>query len=250
MKLVLIFLFQIISLSLFAQGLEAEIEFKDSPKELLVGDPLSATLRIWPLENLNEADKKQILEKDLFRFIKIVEIEKIQTSENNADILEIKFSGVVISEKKNWDQEIFVNGNPVKINSTKLQIKAFNLKGETYLYADQRLFKNKIIYLVIAILALLMIGWIFYRRKRNPSPVTTNDLDQIKKLILEAKNRNDFEKLYQVRNRLIISELLKNEKDDFFQMVNEKQYKKDWSEIEIQLIRENFEKLKGKLNVL
>ncbi len=250
MKLILILLFSLFINTIHAQTYESELELRKNQQEFKAGDIVEATLRIWPLESLNDEDKQRLIDQSFLGVFKILTAPNIHPSENNADILEIELRVLITGSTDKINNEIEVNGQKIKVTLKNIKITPLSLNEKSYVYADQSLINANMKIILIGFLAIIAIGYIIYRIKFKKIKKTQSTQNNLKILIENAKERNDFEKIYSQRE-VFLRTNLQNGKvlDDFFSVLNKYQYKKEWTTQELNEVQESFQKIKGGINV-
>lgn len=234
--------------NVFASSLEAEFEIDGKIKVLKEGDAINATLRVWPIENLDENEFKKLVGTNLFESFYLIDIESIAPSVNNADVVEMKASFVVVGKVNpdklliNYhDEMIHVRFKEVLVNQLENKSQDFIIENQNTDFSIQ---KWLIILLIIAFLILIYVKRDVFAKFRKK----TNQVDDrliYKKMFLEAKERKDYENIYRQKEMWLkyLAEVAPAH-HDFFKVLNEHQFKKEWSSQIKNEVDESFEQIR------
>ncbi len=245
----LYFLFSSIA---WSSSLEAEFEIDNKIKTLKEGDVVSATLRVWPIEDVDFAEFKKLQSTNLFDSFYLADVESIAPSINNSDVIELKGSFLVMGKINPSKLSINYHDQLVHVRFKEVLINQLDKKSNEFLVEDQDVDHNyatvSIIVLVLIIFSLLYfkrekIKQLFKKKEKVDEKVT------FARLFLLAKSREDFETLYLQKEKWI--KLLKEvtpAHHDFFKVLNEHQYKKEWSTAIKNEVEESFEQIRRSFN--
>jgi len=232
----------------WSSTLEAEFAIDNKITSLKEGDVVTAVLRVWPIEEVDEAEFRKLQTTTLFDSFYLAEIESIAPSVNNADVIELKGSFVVtgkINPSKlsiNYhDQLIHVRFKEVLINQLETKINQF--------YIEEQDIDHNYLNLVLIFGAIVLLVIMYVKRERLKllikKPEKTDDKLIYSQMFKQAKNREDYEAIYLQKDRwmkLLVE--VTPAHHDFFKILNEHQYKKDWNQNIKKEVEESFEQIR------
>ena len=89
----------LLSTSVFAQVINSEFKVSEASGQIKEGDLVEGVLRVWPIENADLNQFKKLEKQVLFNALYMAQILSLGTSENNADVVELKALFIVKSAK-------------------------------------------------------------------------------------------------------------------------------------------------------
>jgi hypothetical protein len=231
-----------------AAELEAEFVLNSELPELREGEVVNATLRIWPIENLEKKEIEKLSGQVILDSFFVVGFDSINPSENNADVVEAK--GTFVAIKKTLPENLFVSylGQNIRVKFKEVLFAPNSIKENNFQILSQATEFDKVTYLIIFLaLALLFSLYYFsdFLKKKFSKKVTTDPRVKFKHLFSNAKNRSDFEEIYhQKETWLPLLELVTPAHKEFFNVLNQYQYKKEWDNKEKNEVLESFEAIR------
>lgn len=249
MKLLATIFLIIISLNAFSEELQAEFFFNDNVKVLNEGDVVSGTLRVWPIENPKAEEFTKFKNKNLFDGMYVSEIISSQPSENNADVFELKANFIIVNKLQPEKMVFTYNNTPVHVRYREVLYKAMEKPSNEFFILDQSVDRNLILNILIAIICLggLFLGFKFRNSilKKFTKPKGIDLKTKYTKIFLEAKERQDFERIYLEKDiwTSLIEGITPAHKE-FFDVLNSHQYKKSWNKEEQNEVADSFEPIR------
>jgi hypothetical protein len=231
-----------------AQDLEAEFFFDEKISSIKEGDVLVGTLRVWPLENAQKQEFTKVLNTNLFNSFFVSEIISADPSVNNADVFELKAKLVVLNKVEAEKMIFEYNGTSLHVKYHEVLFKPLENKSEEFYVLEQSLDKNWTNLIIGIMAAGILISLFVFKDKikekfKKENPKTQHE--KYKSVFLNAKTRNDFEKIYKEKDIwLNLLEIHTPEHFDFFKTLNQFQYKKEWTETEFKEVQTAFEIIK------
>ncbi|MDD4975840.1 MAG: hypothetical protein PHY93_15900 [Bacteriovorax sp.] len=235
--------------SAFSQEIQAELSLISPPPVLKEGDIVEGTLKVWPLENADLSEFKKLENMTFANALNITEVENIEVSTNNADVVEAKLLFIVKRAEENTQQQLSYKGRILNIQVPPLKIAPPDKDPEDYYVLDQGVIYSNLGKIITAFVSLLLIITIFFKRKAFQSFIQKfkNDpiADRKKKLdekFSKAIKREDYEELYAIRREWLnlINEMAPAY-DDFFKTMERHQYKKNWNAEDLNEVKSSFE---------
>lgn len=244
---ILFFSFFLISVTVRAE-IKAELGLSSSSQVYKEGDLVEGTLKIWPVENADLEQFKKLENTGLGSSLLIAEVESAGVSPNNADVVELKLLFIVRPQKE-ASSSINYNGQSVVVNLPQVQVQEIK-KEKDFIVLDQGAFNSPFIFILISAGVLALILLAVWQRKRivglfskDPKAMMIKKFDR---LFQEAQLRSDFEKVYALKKEWLPLLKIKGlAHEEFFKIMEEHQYKKEWGEKEISEVRKSFDFIRG-----
>jgi len=246
---------------LIAQSAQIQGKFinLDSDKSLKVGDTFQGKLEIWPT-NQKKIDfkKEDLIGKIIMGLFFTQNIESINQSANNNEVLEILGQFMLVREFKDQTlQQLKLNETSigVSIEGMKLeQLEGEDFKNPTFLFSNAP-FKIPSIapYVIGGFLFLLVLSLAYFfllkRKKKRRLQEEIRRRNQLKKTWTEKFNnaceRKQFEEIYYLKKEWdSLLDIPSEKKRDFFKVMEEHQYKKHWDDIEMNNVIQTFHEFK------
>jgi hypothetical protein len=239
MKIVLIII-TIFSCSLNAYEVQGKLENLTENNIVKEADTFSAKLVLWPYEAEDEESFYELEGKDFLDFFFVSRVSKVQRSVNNNLALEVYLTLVL---KKFFIVEsfyIFTHKDiniPVEIVNIKPERR--QLKTMEFFVRDEKKVSGDARYLLYtAPLVLLLLGIILLFIKK----MKKEDVGEEPYVIKRIDKREEFEKIYQDRDRLLANYPDKETRiKKLLTQINNIQYKPNWSEEELGHIKNQYE---------
>ena len=256
-KIFFAFLILGLSCDLFAVNLgDAKFELQlDRERTYKEGDILNATLHIWPVE---DQEKKMNLKVGTFvdEVFYLAEVLSEKRSENNFDVVQVDLLLVLMKvptddklKIKLGDQEYLVD---LKIKAEPTQIE----QPQLIMYSQESegfglgFWMWNFIYIIgiAALFGIYLLTKMYLRKKRQ---------DQEKAKIQNywatrfntVEKRQDFEIVYgRKREWLRLVKLQTPPIVEFFRVMEDVQYKKQWNSDDEEVVKETFENIRGIFN--
>lgn len=245
--ILIIIVFVLYSANAFCMNSELIISSKSA--EINSGEFNEIIIRLWPTENVNLDELKKIEGQTLFGGLYISEIQSLSPSENNAEVFEIKAIGVVTGEIN--PSKLYFNylGHEIPVKFQDQKIKFTENKNKDFYILDQSLdLKLKTWIIISLIIILLFCIMVLFRKKIGDifkTKKTQDPREDFKTLFLNAKSREDFERIYSEKENWIPLLTVKTQAhSDFFDTINQYQYKKNWSHEEQVDVETSFDNIR------
>lgn len=231
--------------------------------ELKLGAPISIKFVFWPKEEFHLAafQEQNKNESDLLGAFYINQITSTKVSEYNEQAVVIDLEIVPL---KAFDVNIMPmysdssNSCMVQLENIKFgkqkekpEITIIDQKSEPLSGKSRKLLWSFLSVVIIFVLALLiLIGKRVISKNKMKHRIALRK-DYFKHLFASAEHREDYEKIYAIREEwidLINSDNHKKDIEVFFAAVNLYQYQKEWKEKELNRCRDAFSKIRGVWN--
>ena len=237
---------------LFAEEIKAQLSLDSESKVLIEGDLVRGRLTVWPIENANVENFRKYLMQEFMGSLKLVEIESLKTSDNNADVVEL--DGLFIVSGTQFSRQMSMNYLDATFTVTSADYQIIPLKGkkESFDILEQSIYSKKRywVYLISSLITILAI--VFFHKKILKK---LNDLRQLEKnkkkkfyleLFSKAETREDFEAIYQKKAEWmkLLSEVTPSH-ENFFKVMNMHQFKKNWERGELEEVKISFDYIRG-----
>jgi len=224
----------------FAYETKGELINLDSDKTLLEGEVINAQLRIWPLQDAIKSEVSNKLEgSEFLGLFYVSEVKKVAFSKNNSEVLEIALTLVVL---KNFVKQPFYIWSykalniPIEIvdlktvaNTVKTQGVLVEESGYKYEFSDN-LIKGIVSFITLVLVGLGVFFFSRFKKKKQIAEKVRKQNEKWHIKFREANDREDFEYIYV--NRALWLKLLVVQAPpitQFFEVLNQHQYKKEWS---------------------
>lgn len=254
MKKISLLLFLVFfSLKVLGAEIQAELQLTSTPAVLQEGDLVEAVLKIWPIENVDLNEFKQLESMILANALIITEVESIGPSFNNADVVEAKLLLIVKRSQENISSTLNYKGQLISVVVPPLKIKAADKDPEDYYVMDQGLIASDLFKGVVALVCFILMFLLFWKRKNiksliqkfksNPVAIAAK---KYKEMFLQATTRQDYEKIYALRVewlQLIVVQAPAYK--EFFSKMEQHQYKKSWNNEELSEVQNCFDVIRG-----
>ncbi len=246
--LALIILLLSFNTNLFAEAINGEFKPAEDISHIKEGDLIEATLRFWPIENADLTQFKKLEKTALFNAFYLAQVIELGVSQNNADVVEMKGLFIVKSAKPQSLQIFKYNESPIELHLDGVNITELQNKNQDYFVLDQPLNKSYILIILASILAVIVVVAIFKRQRIKEFLIGLKpDADKKARKRYDAQfrsanKREDFESIY--REKELWLRLLENRApahNEFFKVLNQYQYKKDWSNDDYTEVRTSFD---------
>ncbi|MBC7429009.1 MAG: hypothetical protein H7336_10380 [Bacteriovorax sp.] len=244
----LITLTMFLSTSAFAENINTEFKPTQDISHLKEGDLIEVEMKFWPIENADLSQFKKLEKTVFFNAFYLAQVLTLETSANNADVIELKALYIVKSAKP---QPLFVfkyNESPVEMHLDGIKIEELKNKESDYFILDQSLNGSHLLIILGCILIALLAAAIYKRQalKQFIIGLKPDALKKAKKkydeMFRKASKREDFEVIYQEKeNWLKLLEIRAPAHNEFFKILNQYQFKKEWSNEDCGEVRSSFD---------
>jgi hypothetical protein len=246
--LVVYIFFILLSFTSQASSLEikSSIQISPSSHEYHEGDLVELDIKIWPIESADLEEFKKIEDTSLFGGLEITQVNSVETSENNADVVIIKATAVVVAEGKTATA---INYKEHQINLSAPDYKFIPLAGKQkdFYVLDQSL-THSMVFIGILVGVLLLGGavYLYLRKVRTTEDKNTQPKNFYQEIFSNAESRTDFENVYSLKKEwipLLIAETTAHR--EFFKLMETHQYRKEWSADLTMEIKNSFDIIRG-----
>ena len=237
----------------FGAEIQSEFHIVDSDQVVKEGDIVEGILKIWPLENADIGEFKNLQEKILFDAFYLTDIQSVGPSENNADVVEMKAWFIVQGSKGLTDQVFSYKGRTILIHAPNVKIEKLGIDKDDYYIMNQSISYSSTTQVIFGVVVFLIIALVILKRKKLSSLFHKYKYDPkkeaIKKfrdLFSKAQSREDFEKIYSLKNDWYeFIEMKAPAYNEFFRLMETHQYKRSWSTEEINEVATGFDVIRG-----
>lgn len=257
MKNILILLIFIFNLTAFANDKGKLTFFTD---KVSVGETVPARI-IFPIHGLeSNFHDEDFLHKKINESFFIAEVKDHHLSENNHDMYVVNVLVTIIRSFIPGNEQVFQVGHlDIRLDTDeRMQVEKFSEKlPEDFIFIENKLklpldlTVKKLIVLIATILGAGFAWWYFKRRKKKQliereKRIAVEKLNTWKQLITKAKDRTDYEKIYQgqMEWKIFLSEPSKC--DEIIKKLDQFIYKQSWDQSDLsEVSKVNQELLKG-----
>ncbi len=242
----------LLSLIVFSSGVFAEINSQihiyPEVNGYIQGDIVNIELEVYPIENLSIDEFKKIEGSTLYKALEVTQINSIEKSENNADVVIIKGLAVVIADPTGISSSIKYFGTDISLPAISFKFIPLKNKNKDYYILNQAGISAKQIWFWFLLPVCILI--IFIGNKLNNKNKIKKELAEKKKkfnqLFQSASSRKDYEVIYNCKKEWL--EVLTNETNayrEYFLVMENHQYKKEWNDEDINEVKNFFDIIRG-----
>lgn len=230
----------------------AEVVLVSPPAVLKEGDIVEGSMKVWPLENADVNEFKKIENTTLANALYISEVSNVETSPNNADVVEVKLLFIVKRSTELEPQVFNYRGRSIPIKLPDLNLAPAEKDSPGYFVMDQGLIYSHWGKILTGILALILMTLIIFKRnaiKNILNKFKHDPIEEAKKqfkiIFANASKREDFETIYIRRQEWLgLNSELARLYEEFFKVLHKHQYKKDWNPEDLNEVKESFEAIR------
>lgn len=241
----------LLSFNTHAADVKAQLDLSASQNVFKEGELLSGSLKIWPLENADLEEFKHLQNKQLTSSLQILGIDSVELSANNAEVVEAKLL-LVVKKSPDYNSAINYHGTVIPIIAPDVKVAEGQIPKD-YIILDQSLISSKALLLILAALLVASIALAIWKKealmnlvKKFKSDPRAELIKKYRQLFESANSREDFEQLYASRRQWYeLLNIKAQAYDEFFSVINEHQYKKDWSDKELNEVKKIFDIIRG-----
>ena len=211
-------------------------------RQYFPGDFVSGTLKF---DSKVSGQVSQLKGKKFLDTFYVSEVATKDSSE--AEITLIPFGPIDSKKPLNWEG-IPVNLSALLLGPSSSEPKSFIILERAF---NSSFFEDFWPWIIMG-LALLLLGVLLWKIRKNKMFLKMLAIGREKKIafwkgiITEASNRSDFEMIYKTRKEWMSLLNLSNPKiDDFFEVLNRHQYKKDWNDGDFSEVLESYLRFKN-----
>ena len=245
---ILIVTFILLMSTAFSQVIQGEFIPSVNGSSIKEGDVFEATIRVWPIENVDLNQFKKLEKTILFSSLYMAQITSLGISQNNSDVIELSAIFIARSAKPTPVFNFKYNESQVELQLGGMVVNELKDQSEDFYILDQSINKS-VLWTVIFLLILILIIVLLVKRrtiKEYLDGFKSNSEKKSKKIYSElfknAEQRQDFEFLYE--NKDIWMNLLVEKTPahvDFLKTINQYQFKKEWTPSEYEEVNSSFE---------
>lgn len=231
-----------------AQSINGEFAPSEALTHIKEGDLFEATLRFWPIENADMEQFKKLEKQVLFNSYYLAQITSLASSENNADVVELKGVFIVKSAKVQPAFNFKYNEVTIQLNAGSLKIEELKNKSKDFFILDQSINASKLWMIILGSIIILLVVAIIKRQSLKTFILKLRP-DQLKKvrkqydaLFRSADKRSDFEFIYKEKEKWMPLLTIKAPAHiEFLKTLNQHQFKKEWHSEEYADVRASFD---------
>jgi hypothetical protein len=228
------------------EEIKSQIRLIPESKEYHEGDIVELDLKIWPIESADLDEFKKIEGTTLYNALEVEQVTSVLNSENNADVVEIKATAIVVSSPDKSEGIVNYKNNKIKIFSPEFKFIPIQAKKEDFYILDQSSVgekKNIILLISIMLIALAIIFVVKKIKKPKDPKIEIKNLFQ--NVFSNANERHEFEIIYSRKSEWMSLIAVETQQyKDFFKTMEIHQYKKHWSSEEFEEVKNSFEPIR------
>lgn len=249
MKSICLLIFLVYSCFVSAVEIQSEFSLDTNVSSVVEGDLVQATLKVWPLESADKSEFSKLQNSLMFNSFQLIQIQSIEPSSNNADVIELKGTFIIRASKYLTTFQLNYHGQIIPVEPPRIKVVPLGKKAEDFFVLEQSLsyshFK-KILFLSLLGLIILMalikrkkIIHLIRGYKKDPRAEAIKYFDN---KFLKASNRAEFEEIYAKRNEWMpLLKIQTSAYKEFFSVINQHQYKPVWTNGELKEVQSVFD---------
>ncbi len=240
----------------FSNEIRAQFNLIPETIQVSEGDLLEGVLKVWPLENADLIEFKKNLSPNLLNIFYTLEIHSVEVSSNNADVVEVKALYIVKPSKAGASTDFDYKGKLIQLEAPNFQVIPMKDKSKDFYILNQSVNKSYLsMFLVVGLIlvAFITILWQWKKRKRNFKKNNKDPIAIDKKMFSEkfelATNRQDYEEIYALKEKWLKHIIDPSPAyQDFFKTMDQHQFKKSWTDGDLNEVKEFFDIIRGSLS--
>lgn len=232
----------------FAQALQSEFIPSQAMSHVKEGDLLEATIRVWPIENVDLTQFKNLEKTVLFNSLYLAKITNLGVSENNADVVELKALFIVKSAKVQALFNFKYNDSIIELQSGALAIDELKDQSQDFYILDQSLNGSRIWIVFLGLIIVLVVAAVLNRKwiKEFILGLRPGSIKKSRKkyddLFRRADKREDYESLYKDKDVwMSLLTVRAPAHYEFLKTLNQYQFKKDWDSSDYEEVKSSFD---------
>jgi hypothetical protein len=248
-----LFFIIVFSFNVFGAEIEAELHLIPEVNILKEGDLVTGLIKIWPIENADLAEFRQIENMTFANILTVTSVESLEISPNNADVIEVKVLMIAKQLEASEATPLTYKGQVIQLKVQPLKVEDSGKKSEDYFIMDQGI--------ISSYLGIVIAGFIFFtlfvtallKRKEikkyiqnfrsNPTLIAMKKYNE---MFMNAKSRVDYEGIYaSQKDWLTLVKVQAPAYFEFFKIMEQHQYKKHWTEDELSEVSTCFDVIRG-----
>lgn len=251
MKIISLIICLLLATTIFGAEIGAQLSLISPPAILKEGDLVEGLIKIWPLENADLTEFKKIEDKVIGNSFYISQVENIEFSANNSDVVEVKVLAIIKRAKENSPSQINYKDLNIQLQVPEIHLATTDKESADYYVMNQSVNYSNITGIAIATTALILLTFIGFkynnikqfilRLRADPIALANKKYDE---LFSRANKREDFEEIYAVKEewlKLIKIPMPSPSIDNFFSIINKYQYKKFWTNEDLREVQNSFD---------
>lgn len=231
------------------EELKGELEKRQAPEEVYVGDTFDAVLRLYPYPEAKfDTVRSKLNGEKIFNIFYIYDVGQMNFSPNNPEVLEIEIKVVLLAPLP--EKEVY----PWLFNERGVLLKIKNIQtvGEASKEKDLFIFNQHIskdffwFGMVFLFVLVPIVGAAIYRSIKRKKQKNDIFLEDLKLIFRSAKAREDFENIYKMKEKwLEVTNGKTPPIQEFFDILNQVQFKRLWSENDLTRVTQAFDEIRG-----
>lgn len=246
MKYLVIIFILFFSSSVFASEIKSSLQIHPEAHEYREGDLVELDIKIWPIENADLEVFKKIEDTTLFGALEVSQINTLEISDNNADVVIIKATAVVVGQATS-QAIIHYKDAAISLSLPEYKFVPLNSKQDDFYILDQSISSNTINFWLLVAIAGIGFSYFVYQKKFKKTKVNTSEPKNLyQELFSNADSRQDFERIYSRKREwlpLLVAET--NAHREFYKLMEMHQYRKEWSAEVTLEIKNSFDIIRG-----
>ena len=139
----------------FSQTIQGEFVPTPEVANIKEGDVFEATIRVWPVENVDLLQFKKLEKTVLFNSLYLAQITSLGVSQNNSDVVELNAVFMVKSSKAQSSYSFKYNDSIIELQLGSLVFADLKDQSKDYYTLDQSLNKSIVWIIMTSIIILL-----------------------------------------------------------------------------------------------
>ncbi|MDH5581253.1 MAG: hypothetical protein OEY33_05055, partial [Bdellovibrionales bacterium] len=233
----------------------------NNQKALKLGQIFEGVITVHPIEQSYYNSLLRLEGQFILDSLFISKIKEIKKSENNPDVLEAYWQGVMIKPFEPKNDKLKLKLGDIDIPITHINIKTegqpVEIKGYT-LIDQERVLKDFELrpWMMVTVIILLVVFfytfkmWKKYKYKKDLLRKEKEEIETWVRVFSRASELEDFEKIYDQRDQW--KNILKYDENKFLSFrtqINQVQFKKNKNKHDIQLVSESYNTFKKDIEI-
>ena len=148
----------------FAQAIQGEFIPSLNVSKIKEGDIFEATIRVWPIENVDLTQFQKLEKTLLFKSLYMAQITNLGISQNNSDVVELSAIFIAKSAKPMPVFSFKYNDSPIEIQLGGLVVNELRDQSQDFYILNQSLNKS-MTWTVVFIIVLILVVLVFIKRR-------------------------------------------------------------------------------------
>ena len=232
--------------TVYATEIKTSVQLIPESQEYHEGDIVEIDLKIWPIENADLEEFKKIEGSSLFNGLEITQLNTVEISENNADVVIVKATAVVVAPTS-VSGVIQYKDQALNISAPLYNFLPLKTKQEDFFILDQSVISaTSFLWIFFLVIGMLIVIFVLKKKFWKTKDTSLEFKKHYQDLFSSADERKDFEKIYALRKEWIpFLAAETNAHREFLKLMEAHQYRKEWTKDMAMEIKNTFDVIRG-----